>query len=166
MNILKYQGVFYPTTSSVPKGSPHSGQNLGGVLGSAGTQPHLLQRYWGAALGFLAPHSEQNLPWFTVPQLQVQPAGASGRLAPHSVQNLPVAVAPQLHFQLSAAGAGAAAGWAACRGRGTCPWRHSVDSAHAIVHDPPFHMTWCAAACAASGGLQARVRAKERFFAQ
>ena len=99
--------------SSVPKGSPHSGQNLGGFLGSAGTQPHLLQRYWGAALGFLAPHSVQNLPWFTVPQLQVQLAGASGRLAPHSVQNLPVAVAPQLHFQLSAAGAGADAGAAA-----------------------------------------------------
>lgn len=88
--------------SSSPNLSPHSGQNLGGFLGSSGIQPHLSHRYWGAPAGFRAPHSEQNFPWFTAPQEQVQPAAGSGFLAPHSGQNLPVTVAPQLHLQPSA----------------------------------------------------------------
>ena len=77
------------------KRSPHSGQNFGGLVGSAGTQPHLSQRKF---IGFLAPHSGQNLPLFTAPQEQVQLSSA-GFFAPHSGQNLPVAVAPQAHFQ-------------------------------------------------------------------
>ena len=91
--------------SSSPNLSPHSGQNLGGLVGSAGSQPHLSQRYWGTPAGFFAPHSLQNLPWFTAPQEQVQPAAGSGFFAPHSGQNLPVATAPQAHFQLPAGAA-------------------------------------------------------------
>ena len=34
------------------------------------------------------PHSEQNLPLFTAPQEQVQPAAAAGLGLPHSGQNL------------------------------------------------------------------------------
>ena len=89
------------------KGSPHSGQNLGGCLGSAGSQPHLSHLYWGTPAGFFAPHSEQNLPLFTAPQAHVQPSSAGAGLGlPHSGQNLPVTVAPQAHFQLSPAGLG------------------------------------------------------------
>ena len=57
------------TTSSALNGSPHSGQNFGGCVGSAGVQPHLSHLYWSAPAGFFAPHSMQNLPWFFVPQL-------------------------------------------------------------------------------------------------
>ena len=84
--------------SPVSKGSPHSGQNLGGCLGSSGSQPHLSHLYCGAAAGLGLPHSAQNLPLFTAPQEQVQPSAAglgSGFFAPHSGQNLPVAVVPQ-----------------------------------------------------------------------
>ena len=60
--------------SLLSKGSPHSGQNLGGAEPASGSQPHLSQRYWGAAAGFLVSHSAQNLPLFTAPQVgQVQP---------------------------------------------------------------------------------------------
>ena len=89
--------------SPLSKGSPHSGQNLGGLVGSAGSQPHLSHLYWGTPAGFLAPHSVQNLPLFTVPQAHFQPS--SGFLAPHYGQNLPVATAPQAHFQLPAGAA-------------------------------------------------------------
>ena len=34
----------YLTISPSLKGSPHSGQNFGGFLGSSGVQPHLSQR--------------------------------------------------------------------------------------------------------------------------
>lgn len=84
------------------KGSPHSGQNFGGFLGSSGSQPHLSQRYKGAAAGLGLPHSEQKRPLFTAPHLQVQPTCTSGFLAPHSIQNFPVFTAPQLQVQLSA----------------------------------------------------------------
>ena len=88
------------------KGSPHSGQNLGGLVGSAGSQPHLSHLYCGMPAGFFAPHSAQNLPLFTAPQLHTQPSGlGSGFFAPHSGQNLPVATAPQAHFQLPAGAA-------------------------------------------------------------
>lgn len=98
--------LFYLTSFS-SNTSPHSGQNFGGCAGSAGSQPHLSQRYRGALAGFFAPQFEQNLPLLTFPQVQVQPSCAgSGFFAPHSGQNLPVAVAPQLHFQLSPAGLG------------------------------------------------------------
>ena len=69
--------------------SPHSGQNLGGFMGSSGSHPHLSHLYKGAPSGFFAPQLEQNLPWFTVPHEHVQPA-SSGFFAPHSAQNLPV----------------------------------------------------------------------------
>lgn len=98
--------IFYLTSLS-SNTSPHSGQNFGGCAGSAGSQPHLSQRYRGALAGFFAPQFEQNLPLLTFPQVQVQPScEGSGFFAPHSGQNLPVAVAPQLHFQLSPAGLG------------------------------------------------------------
>ena len=58
--------------------------------------------------GFGLPHSAQNLPLFTAPQLHVQPSACtSGFFVPHSGQNFPVAVAPHCgHFQLPAAGFG------------------------------------------------------------
>ena len=80
-------GYFLSLSSKI---SPHSGQNLGGLCGSSGTQPHLSHLKTGAPSGFFAPQLAQNLPWFTVPQLQVQPACSSGFGAPHSAQNLPV----------------------------------------------------------------------------
>ena len=53
------------------------------------------------------PHSAQNLPLFTAPQVQVQPSAAAAGLGlPHYGQNFPVAVAPQAHCQLSPAGFG------------------------------------------------------------
>ena len=85
--------------SPLSKGSPHSGQNRGALVGSSGCQPHLSQRYWGTPLGFLLPQSEQNLPLFCWPQEQVQLPLSAGLGLPHSGQNLPLAVAPQLHFQ-------------------------------------------------------------------
>ena len=81
------------------KGSPHSGQNFGGWAGSSGSHPHLSHLYWGTPAGFLAPHSGQNLPLFTAPQVQVQPSSA-GLGEPHSGQNFPDATLPQVHFQL------------------------------------------------------------------
>ena len=66
----------------------------------------LYTSYLGVPAGLGLPHSEQNLPLFTAPQLQVQPSAAAGRGLPHSGQNLPVTVAPQLQVQLSAAGFG------------------------------------------------------------
>ena len=92
--------------SPLSKGSPHSGQNLGALVGSAGCQPHLSQRYWGMPAGFLAPQFWQNLPVFLAPQTQVQPLSSTGRGLPHSGQNLPVAVAPHLQVQAPAAGLG------------------------------------------------------------
>ena len=59
-------------TSPASKGSPHSGQNFGGLVGSSGTQPHSLHLYCFTAAGLGFPHSEQNLPLLTAPQLQVQ----------------------------------------------------------------------------------------------
>ena len=95
------------TMSPSSKGSPHSGQNLGGLTPFSGSQPHLSHLYWGTPAGFFAPHSGQNLPLFTAPQAQVQPAGSSGFLVPHSGQNLPVTDAPQPgHVQPAAAGLG------------------------------------------------------------
>ena len=53
------------------------------------------------------PHSAQNLPLFTAPQVQVQPSAAAAGLGlPHSGQNFPVAGATQAHCQLSPAGFG------------------------------------------------------------
>ena len=95
----------HPCMSPSSKGSPHSGQNLGGCAGSAGSQPHLSHLYWGTPAGFFAPHSAQNFPLFTAPQEQVQPS-AAGLGLPHSGQNFPVTVAPHSHRQLSAAGLG------------------------------------------------------------
>ena len=92
--------VHYCTISASSKGSPHSGQNFGGLRGSSGCQPHLSHAYCGAPVGFLAPHSAQNFPLFTAPHAHVQPSfEASGFLAPHSGQNFPVADAPHAgHF--------------------------------------------------------------------
>ena len=95
--------------SPLSKGSPHSGQNRGALVGSAGCQPHLSHLYWGTPAGFLPPQFAQNLPVFFAPQEQVQPPSSAGLGLPHSGQNLPVAVAPQAHFQPSAAGAAGAA---------------------------------------------------------
>lgn len=83
------------TISPSLKGSPHSAQNLGGLNGSAGSQPHLSHRYRGAPAGLGLPHSAQNLPLFTAPQEQVQPAASAGLGLPHSAQNFPVLEAPQ-----------------------------------------------------------------------
>ena len=96
----------YQVRSLSSKGSPHSGQNLGGWAGSSGSQPHLSHLYLGVPAGLGLPHSEQKRPLFTAPQLQVQPSAAAGRGLPHSGQNFPVTVAPQLQVQLSAAGFG------------------------------------------------------------
>ena len=72
------------------KTSPHSGQNFGGCVGSAGSQPHLSHRYNGAPAGFGFPHSIQNLPLFLAPQLQVHEPGSSGFGLPQLTQNFPV----------------------------------------------------------------------------
>ena len=96
---------FIYCASSSLKGSPHSGQNFGGLVGSSGTQPHLSHLYLRTAAGLAFPHSTQNFPLLTAPQEQVQlPLGAAGFGFPHSGQNFPVAVVPQeAHTQLSAA---------------------------------------------------------------
>ena len=88
--------------SSSPKGSPHSGQNFGGLVGSAGSHPHLSHLYCGAPAGFLVPQLEQNFPLFCVPHEHVQDPPAAGFGFPHSGQNFPVAFAPHEHFQESA----------------------------------------------------------------
>ena len=72
--------------SYAPKGLPHSGQNLGGWAGSAGSKP----QFEHLVAGFGLPHSEQNLPLFFAPQLQTQTVGASGLGFPQEVQNFPV----------------------------------------------------------------------------
>lgn len=108
--------LFFYTRSPSSKGSPHSGQNLGGWAMSLGSQPHLSQRYWGTPAGFFAPHSVQNLPLFIVPQEQFQPSAWTGLGAPHSAQNFPLLPAqPQLQIQPSADGAWLTApeGWPA-----------------------------------------------------
>jgi len=51
-----------------------------------------------SSYAFGLPHSEQNFPVFTAPQLQVH--GASGAGFPHSVQNLPLFTAPQLQVHV------------------------------------------------------------------
>jgi hypothetical protein len=81
------------------KGSPHSGQNFGGLVGSSGSKPHLLHLYLAVPSGFLEPQLEQNFPLLEAPQEQIQAPSSSGFLEPHSGQNLPVATAPQAHFQ-------------------------------------------------------------------
>lgn len=118
------------------KGSPHSGQNLGGFSASAGVQPHLSHLYFLGAAGLALPQLGQNLPSFVAPHEQVQlvdtvagAAGASllapqlaqnfvrfcapheqvqgsGFLVPQDAQNAPVLVAPQAHFQPFTAGLG------------------------------------------------------------
>ena len=105
----------YTMISPSLNGSPHSGQNFGGWVGSSGSQPHLSHLYFGVPAGFFVPHSAQNLPLFSLPQVgQVQPA-ASGFFAPHSGQNLPVAVLPHCgQVQAPAGAAGAAAAGAGC----------------------------------------------------
>ena len=74
------------------------------------------QVHSAAGSGFLVPHSMQNLPVFSAPQLgHFHVAGAAGLGVPHSMQNLPVFSAPQLgHFHAPAGGA--AWGWGACCG--------------------------------------------------
>ena len=90
---------FYALMSPSSNGSPHSGQNLGGFAGSSGSHPHLSHLYCKASAGFGLPHSEQNFPLLTAPQVQVQPP-AAGFGAPHSVQNFPVFPAfPQVQAQ-------------------------------------------------------------------
>jgi hypothetical protein len=90
---------FYALMSPSSKGSPHSGQNLGGFAGSSGSHPHLSHLYSGTPAGFGLPHSEQNFPLLTAPQAQIQPS-AAGFGAPHSVQNFPVFPAfPQVQAQ-------------------------------------------------------------------
>ena len=85
--------------SPLSKGSPHSGQNRGALVGAAGCQPHLPQRHWGIPAGFIPPQLGQNFPVFFWPQEQVQLPSSAGLGLPHSGQNLPVTVAPQEHFQ-------------------------------------------------------------------
>ena len=93
------------------KGSPHRGQNLGGLWGSSGSHPHLSHLYRGAPAGLREPQFGQNCPWFTLPQLQVQPSGAAGCGLPQLVQNLPVLpLAPHAQSQPPAAGWGAGFG--------------------------------------------------------
>lgn len=83
------------------------GRIWGDALGPLAPSLHLSQRYRGAPLGLGLPHSVQNFPRFTAPQLQVQPVG---RGLPHSVQNLPEFCAPQEQVQeAGAAGVGSAA---------------------------------------------------------
>lgn len=82
--------------------SPHSGQNLGGLLGSGATQPHLSHLIMvGAAAVLGLPQLAQNLPVLVVPQLHTQPAGAcsAGLGLPQLAQNLPVLVVPQVQVQ-------------------------------------------------------------------
>lgn len=107
-NMLFSRSIFSQTRSPSSNGSPHSGQNFGGCVGSAGSQPHLSHLYCGTPAGFGLPHSEQNFPLFTAPQLHVQPSiCTSGFFVPHSGQNFPITSAPHCgHFQLPAAGFG------------------------------------------------------------
>ena len=90
--------------------SPHSGQNLGGLLGSGATQPHLSHLIMvGAAAVLGLPQLAQNLPVLVVPQVQVQPPAGlgSGLGLPQLAQNLPWLVVPQAQVQPPAAGAAA-----------------------------------------------------------
>ena len=105
-----FSASFHPWMSPSSKGSPHSGQNLGGWAGSSGSQPHLSHLYCGTPAGLGLPHSAQNFPLFTAPQEQVQPFVSAGLGFPHSGQNFPVAVAPQEQVQLSPAGLGTGLG--------------------------------------------------------
>ena len=89
--------------SPLSNGSPHSGQNFGGVVPFSGSQPHLSHLYCGTPAGFFAPQFGQNLPLQTAPQEHFQLSAGAGFGCPHSGQNLPLAVAPQLHFQPDAA---------------------------------------------------------------
>ncbi len=57
----------YTMISPSLNGSPHSGQNFGGWVGSSGSQPHLSHLYFGVPAGFFVPHSAQNLPLFSLP---------------------------------------------------------------------------------------------------
>ena len=77
-------------------------------MGSSGSHPHLSHLNWGTPAGFLEPHSLQNFPLLTVPQLHTHPSGViSGFLEPHSGQNFPVTEVPQEgQIQLPAAGFG------------------------------------------------------------
>ena len=52
----------HPCTSPSSKGSPHSGQNLGGWAGSSGSQPHLSHLYWGTPAGFFRPALRAEFP--------------------------------------------------------------------------------------------------------
>lgn len=56
------------TVSPSLNGSPHSGQNFGGLVGSSGSQPHLSHLNFFTAAGRGLPHSAQNLPLFTALQ--------------------------------------------------------------------------------------------------
>ena len=50
-----------------------------------------------SSAGFLVPHSMQNLPEFSLPQLgQIHVPAGAGLGDPHSMQNLPVFWLPQL----------------------------------------------------------------------
>ena len=72
-------------------GSPHSGQNFGGWVGSSGSQSHLSHLYFGVPAGRGLPHSAQNLPLFTAPHVHVQPSAAGAGFGwPQLPQNLPV----------------------------------------------------------------------------
>ena len=87
-------------------GSPPSGQNLGGWVGSSGSQPHLSPLYWGTPgrLGLAAFDTEFS---FIQRSAGAGPSMLSTGLGlPHSGQNFPVAVAPQEHFHPPPAGSG------------------------------------------------------------
>ena len=57
--------LFTHIMSPSSKTSPHSGQNFGGLDGSAGSHPHLSHLYRGTTAGLGFPHSMQNLPGFS-----------------------------------------------------------------------------------------------------
>ena len=81
--------VGHETLSPSLNGSPHSGQNFGGLVGSSGSQPHLSHLNFFTAAGRGLPHSAQNLPLFTAPHVHVQLSSA-GLGWPQLPQNLPV----------------------------------------------------------------------------
>ena len=103
-----------PTTPYPPKAPPHSGQNFGKLSWSGGTNPHFAQATGPS--GRALPHSPQNFPFATFPQVHVQPSW--GLSLPQAEQNFPPLFSwpqdGQVHPPSAGFGASAEAGAAAC----------------------------------------------------
>ena len=109
MNTLAHQGVFLSHNVLGAEGIAALRAESGGILGIGGHPAALVAAVLGRSTGLFGTALGAELA-LVHRAAAASPAGRGFR----TVQNLPVAVAPQLHFQLSAAGAGADAGAAAC----------------------------------------------------